>query len=80
MRLGSVRHPDAILGLMGVDTRPVTSPDDTRLKGMGQESVAGEDQIPQMLAATPRERLRCLVEMLDFEDRAHRARPLAKAP
>jgi hypothetical protein len=46
---------------------------------MGEESVAGEDQIPQMLAATPRERLRCLVEMLDFEGRAHRARPLPKA-
>jgi hypothetical protein len=29
------------------------SPDDARLKGMGQESVAGEDQIAQMLAATP---------------------------
>jgi hypothetical protein len=47
---------------------------------MGQESVAGEDQIAQMLAATPRERLRCLLEMLAFEERAHRARPLPKAP
>ena len=71
--------PSAILGLMRSDALRVTSPDDPRLRGMGEESVAGEDQIPQMLAATPRERLRCLVEMLDFEDRAHRARPLPKA-
>jgi hypothetical protein len=46
---------------------------------MGRESVAGEDQIDQMLAATPAERLRCLVEMLEFEARAHRARPLSRA-
>lgn len=58
---------------------PVTSPDDTRLMGMGRESVAGQDQIDQMLAASPRERLRCLVEMLEFEERAHRARLLPKA-
>jgi hypothetical protein len=64
---------------MRVDALPVTSPDDPRLRDMGEESVAGADQIPQMLAATPRERLRCLVEMLAFEDRAHRARPLPKA-
>ena len=74
-----MNRPSAILGLMRVEARPVSSPDDPRLKGMGEESVAGEDQIAQMLAATPRERLRCLVEMLDFEDRAHRARPLPKA-
>ena len=61
-------------------TKPrMISPDDARLKGMGQESVAGEDQIAQMLAATPCERLRCLLEMLAFEERAHRARPLPKA-
>jgi hypothetical protein len=41
--------------------------------------VVGEDQIEQMLAATPSERLRCLVEMLQFEDRAHRAKPLSRA-
>jgi hypothetical protein len=46
---------------------------------MGRESVAGEDQVDQMLAATPAERLRCLVEMLEFEDRAHRARALTGA-
>jgi hypothetical protein len=57
---------------------PVVSPDDPRLEGMGKESVAGEDQIAQMLAAAPRERLRCLLDMLAFEERAHRARPLPK--
>ncbi len=40
---------------------------------MGQEEVAGADQVAQMLAATPRERLKCLLEMLAFEERAHRA-------
>ena len=64
---------------MPSDTPPVTSPNDPRLVGMGREGVAGEDQIDQMLAATPAERLRCLVEMLEFEDRAHRARPLSRA-
>jgi hypothetical protein len=64
---------------MPADVVPVTSPDDPRLAGLGEESVAGEDQIAQMLAATPRERLRCLVEMLEFEERAHRARPVPKA-
>ena len=43
---------------------------------MGEGQVAGEDQIAQMLAIPPRERLRCLVDMLDFETRAHRARPV----
>jgi hypothetical protein len=64
---------------MPSDVPAVTSPDDPRLVGMGQESVAGEDQIDQMLAATPAERLRCLVEMLEFEERAHGAKPLSKA-
>ncbi len=47
---------------------------------MGKESVAGEDQIAQMLASSPRERLQCLLDMLAFEERAHRARPVPKAP
>jgi hypothetical protein len=64
---------------MRVEPTPVTSKDDPRLRDMGRESVAGEDQIAQMLAASPRERLRCLVEMLDFEERAHRARPIPSA-
>lgn len=57
---------------------PITSPDDPRLKNMGREQVAGEDQIAQMLGVAPRERLRWLLEMLDFEERAHRATPTAK--
>jgi len=65
---------------MRSDPPPVTSPDDPRLEGMGMESVAGEDQIAQMLAAPPRERLQYLLDMLAFEERAHRARPLPKAP
>jgi hypothetical protein len=46
---------------------------------MGKDTVAGEDQIAQMLAASPRERLECLLEMLAFEERARRARPVPKA-
>ena len=64
---------------MRSDPPPVTSPDDPRLAGMGKDSVAGEDQIAQMLAASPRERLECLLEMLAFEERARRARPVPKA-
>jgi len=56
------------------DATPVTRPDDPRVEGMLCAAVAGEDQIAQMLAATPRERLRCLLDMLAFEERAHRAR------
>ncbi len=59
---------------------PVTSPDDPRLRGMGQEDVPGADQISQMLAASPRERLQCLLEMLEFEERAHEAVRLPKVP
>ena len=69
-----------MLKRMRPDLSPVTSPDDPRLKGMGMESVAGEDQIAQMLAATPRQRLQCLLDMLAFEERAHQARRLPKVP
>ena len=51
----------------------MTSPDDPRLAGLAREEVAGADQIPQMLAATPRDRLRLLLDMLAFEERAHKA-------
>jgi hypothetical protein len=64
--------------LMRADRMPVTSPEDPRLDRMGRELVTGEDQIPQMLALSPRERLRWLVDMLDFEERAHRAIPIPK--
>jgi hypothetical protein len=58
----------------------VTSPDDPRLGGLGREEVPGADQIPQMLAATPRERLQCLLDMLAFEERAHQAVRLPSVP
>jgi hypothetical protein len=64
---------------MPADAAPVTSPTDPRIAAVGRESVAGEDQIDQMLAASPAERLRCLVDMIQFEDRAHRAKPLSRA-
>jgi hypothetical protein len=70
----------AILGAMSAGPALVTSPDDPRLGGMGQGDVPGADQIPQMLAASPRERLQCLVEMLAFEERAHKAVRLPKVP
>lgn len=52
---------------------PITSPDDPRLAGMGREDVAGADQIAPLLGASPRQRLRYLLDALDFEERAHRA-------
>jgi hypothetical protein len=42
--------------------------------------LSGADQIPEMRAASPRERLQCLVEMLAFEERAHKAVRLPKVP
>jgi hypothetical protein len=52
---------------------PIASPNDPRLKGMGQEDVAGADQISSMLAATPDERLDGLVAMLEFLEEARAA-------
>ncbi len=52
---------------------PVSSPDDPRLARLGREQVAGADQIAQMLAATPRERLQMLLDMLAFDERARKA-------
>lgn len=40
---------------------------------MGQEDVAGADQIAERLAATPDERLDDLVAMLDFVEEARAA-------
>lgn len=62
----------------GPDHATVTSPEDPRLKGMGMEDVAGADQIDRMLALLPHERLQLLLDMLDFEARAHRARILPR--
>lgn len=70
------------LGAMTLPTKvlPVTSPDDPRLRGMGSEDVAGADQIAQVLALSPRERLQYLLDMLAFEERAHSARRLPPEP
>jgi Fe2+ transport system protein FeoA len=75
-----VRLRGAMLEAMRADPSAVTSPADPRLEAMGQESVAGADQIPQLLAVPPRERLQLLLEMLAFEERAHRATLQPKAP
>jgi hypothetical protein len=69
-----------MLDPMRQGTDPVTSPEDPRLLGIGQDDVAGADQIPQMLAASPRQRLECLLEMLSFEERAHKAVRLPTGP
>lgn len=52
---------------------PITTPDDPRLAQVGQESVAGADQIAARLAATPDERLDSLTAMLDFIEEARLA-------
>jgi hypothetical protein len=59
----------------GADDVPVTSPDDPRLR-FEHDGIAGADQIAYWLSLTPRERLQLLVEMVEFEDRLHRARLL----
>lgn len=51
----------------------INSPDDPRLAGMGQESVAGADQIARMLAATPDERLDALTAVLEFVEEGRAA-------
>jgi len=61
---------------------PVTSVQDPRLAMMGEESVAGADQIPSLLAATPDERLDRLIAVLQFvaDGRAALRKALARAP
>ncbi len=49
-----------------IDPRPIDTPGDLRLNGMGQEQIAGADQILARLAATPDERLDSLVALVDF--------------
>ena len=46
---------------------PRTRPDDVEV-----------DQIVERLGWTPRERLQYLLDMLDFEERAHGARPVSR--
>ena len=58
------------------DLTPVSSALDPRLARICKEDVAGADQIAALLAASPRERLQCLLDGLAFEERAHRARVL----
>jgi len=57
-------------GMAATDVPPVTSPDDPRLTGMGEDDIAGADQIAGLLAATPDERLDSLGAMLDFVEEA----------
>lgn len=52
---------------------PITTPEDPRLLGVGQEAVAGADQIAARLAATPDERLDTLAAALDFIEEARLA-------
>lgn len=52
------------------DDSPIVSPDDPRLIGMGEEAVAGADQIGGLLLATPDERLDGLVAILGFIEEA----------
>ena len=60
-----------------IDPRPIDTPGDRRLNGMGQEQIAGADQILARLAATPDERLDSLIALVDFvrETRATLSHP-----
>ena len=58
---------------MTFDESPVTSADDPRLRGMGQEHVAGADQIAGLLEATPDGRLDHLIAVLRFVEEARAA-------
>lgn len=68
------------MGLPGDTSSPITSPADPRVAAARDEDVAGADQIPALLAASPRERLQRLVESLAFEERARRARVVPREP
>jgi hypothetical protein len=64
---------------MGDSTHvPITTPDDPRLAGVGQEQVAGADQIAARLAATPDERLEILTAAVAFIEEARVALRLAR--
>ena len=45
---------------------PITSPQDPRLARMGQERVAGADQLAARLASTPDERLDSVTACAEF--------------
>jgi hypothetical protein len=55
------------------EPRPISTPDDPRLDRMGQEPVAGADQILAGLAATPDERLDSLIALVEFVGEAREA-------
>ncbi len=57
---------------------PVTAPDDPRLRTIGQEHIAGADQIAALLAATPDERLDNLVAILRFIEEGRAALQAAR--
>lgn len=68
------------MGARSEASTPITSPADPRVVAASHEEVAGADQIPALLAASPRERLQRLVEGLAFEERARRARVVPREP
>jgi len=47
-----------------------------RTAGTGPEPDVDLDQIVERLSWTPRQRLQYLLDMLVFEDKAHRAKPV----
>jgi len=55
------------------DGEYINSPDDPRLAGMGQENVAGADQIARMRASTPDERLDALTAVVEFVEEGRAA-------
>lgn len=74
---GGERDPShGILTTMSVDVSPARQ--DHGLRREASDVVEEEDQIAERLAWTPRQRLQYLLDMLAFEDRAHRARPIAR--
>ena len=62
----------------GRSTLPITASDDPRLVPTNDD-IAGADQIAQMLALSPGERLRYLVETVRFEERMREARPVSQS-
>lgn len=72
---GPARPIDGILGveMQTAACAPIVTPDDPRLANQGREDVAGADQIPSLLAASPDERLDSLVAMLEFVAEAREA-------
>jgi len=58
---------------------PVLTPADPRLTRSATADIPGADQMAHTLSLSPRERLRYLVETLEFEERLHRARPVARS-